>query len=69
MVQDNGVGMSEEFQKRMFQPFAQESNEMTAEVQGTGLGLSITKSLTELMGGTLQIESELGKGTAFTVSF
>ncbi|MBR1741579.1 MAG: response regulator, partial [Lachnospiraceae bacterium] len=63
IVQDNGVGMSEEFQQRMFQPFAQESNEMTAEVQGTGLGLSITKSLTELMGGTLRIESELGKGT------
>lgn len=63
IVQDTGVGMSEEFQKRMFQPFAQESNEMTAEVQGTGLGLSITKSLTELMGGILTIESELGKGT------
>ena len=63
VVQDTGVGMSEEFQKRMFQPFAQESNEMTAEVQGTGLGLSITKSLIELMGGVLTIESELGKGT------
>lgn len=67
IIEDTGVGMSEEFQKKMFQPFAQESNEMTAEVQGTGLGLSITKSLTELMGGTLTIDSKLGRGTKVIV--
>lgn len=68
IISDTGIGMSKEFQKNMFQPFAQEKNEFTAQVQGTGLGLSITKSLVELMGGTISIESELGKGTTITVS-
>lgn len=68
IISDTGIGMSKEFQKEMFKPFSQEKNEYTAQVQGTGLGLSITKSLVELMGGTIEIESELGKGTRITVT-
>lgn len=68
IVSDTGIGMSKEFQEHMFQPFAQENNEFTAQVQGTGLGLSITKSLVELMGGNIHIDSELGKGTTITVT-
>ncbi len=68
IISDTGIGMSREFQEHMFQPFAQENNEFTAQVQGTGLGLSITKSLVELMGGAIHIDSELGKGTTITVS-
>ena len=67
VVEDNGIGMSKEFMERMYQPFAQERNEVASGVEGTGLGLSITKSLIELMGGTIRIESELGKGTKITV--
>ncbi len=68
IISDTGIGMSREFQEHMFQPFAQENNEFTAQVQGTGLGLSITKSLVELMGGAIHIDSELGEGTTITVS-
>ncbi len=65
---DNGYGMSKEFQKRMFEPFAREENTLTNKVSGTGLGLSITKSVVELMGGTIECESDLGKGSRFTVT-
>jgi len=68
IISDTGIGMSKEFQEHMFQPFSQEKNEFTARVQGTGLGLSITKSLVELMGGKIHIDSELGKGTTITVT-
>ena len=68
IISDTGIGMSREFQEHMFQPFTQEKNEYTAQVQGTGLGLSITKSLVELMGGSIHIDSALGKGTTITVS-
>lgn len=63
VVEDTGIGMSKEFMQKMFQPFTQESNAYTTNIQGTGLGLSITKSLVELMGGRIEIESEVGKGT------
>lgn len=66
---DNGIGMSRTFQKNMFKPFAQEDNSITSKVDGTGLGLSITKSLVELMGGTLHIESEPEKGTKVMLHF
>lgn len=66
---DTGVGMSKEFQEKMFQPFVQEDSEITSNIQGTGLGLSITKSLMDLMGGTITIESEKGKGTKVTLHF
>ena len=64
---DNGIGMSKEFQKNMFKPFVQEDNGITSRIEGTGLGLSITKSLVELMNGTLTVESEKDKGTTVTV--
>lgn len=66
---DTGIGMSKEFQKNMFKPFVQEDNGITSKIEGTGLGLSITKSLVELMGSTLTVESEKGKGTKVTVHF
>ena len=66
-VRDNGLGMSEEFQKIIFEPFAREETEITHEIQGTGLGMPITKNLVELMGGTIQVESRLGEGSTFIV--
>ena len=66
-ITDTGIGMSEEFQKRLFEPFVQEDNKMTSSIEGTGLGLSITKSLLELMGGSISIESEEGKGTRVVI--
>jgi len=66
-VKDNGMGMSEEYQKVIFDPFTREENEATHQIQGTGLGMAITKSLVDLMGGSIQVESRLGKGSTFTV--
>ncbi len=66
-VRDNGIGMSEEFQKQVFQPFSREINSVTNKIQGTGLGMAITKNLVDLMGGIITVESELGAGSAFTV--
>ncbi len=67
-VTDNGSGMSKEYQNILFEPFSRENSVYTAGVQGTGLGMAITKSLVELMGGTIKVSSELGKGSRFTVS-
>ena len=66
-VRDNGIGMSPEFLPHMYDPFSQERSEMGDEVKGTGLGLPIVKSLVDIMGGTISVKSELGKGTEFTV--
>ena len=66
-VRDNGIGMSEEFQKHMYDPFTQESSQMGNRERGTGLGLPIVKSLIDMMGGTISVKSELGKGTEFIV--
>lgn len=66
-VIDNGIGMSEEFQKHLFEPFAQEDNKVSPEYKGSGLGLSITKRLVDQMGGTIQVESKKGLGTTFRV--
>ena len=66
-VSDNGCGMSEEFLSKVFEPFTQERIAETAGVGGSGLGLSIAKKLVELMGGTIEVQSELGKGTTFIV--
>lgn len=63
VIRDTGIGMSEAFQKHMFQPFLQEDTGVSAQLQGTGLGLSITKKLVELMGGTIQVISKEGRGT------
>lgn len=67
-VDDNGIGMTEEFQKNMYNMFAREINTQVNSIQGTGLGLSIVKQMTDLMGGTIECKSVHGKGTIFTVS-
>lgn len=66
-VADNGIGMSKEFQKKMFFPFTQEEREGTLSVQGTGLGLAISKAIIDKMGGTIQVDSHLGAGTRFII--
>lgn len=68
-IVDTGIGMSEEFvKKELFKPFTQEkTDEARTEYKGTGLGMAIVKELVEKMGGTIQVESELGKGSTFTV--
>ena len=65
---DTGIGMSPEFQKHVFEPFAQEGNSARSEYGGTGLGMPIAKSLAEKMGGTLSFVSEQGVGTTFTLT-
>lgn len=67
VIRDTGIGMSEEYQKRLFEPFAQEDTRVTPELQGSGLGLSITKSLVELMGGNIKITSRKNEGTTVTI--
>lgn len=66
-VSDTGIGMSAEFQKSLFQPFAQDKNNHYQTNAGTGLGLSITKQLVEMMGGSIRVSSKLGTGTTFEV--
>ena len=66
-VKDSGIGISPEFQEKMFMPFEQEANDVEIMAQGTGLGLSIVKSIVELMDGTISVQSEKGKGTTITV--
>ena len=66
-VEDNGQGMSEEYQKVIFDPFTREQEATRSQIQGTGLGMAITKSLVDLMGGTIRVESRLGRGSVFTV--
>ena len=67
VVQDDGIGMSEKFQKHIFEPFERECTSTVSKVQGTGLGMAITKSIVDLMGGTISVESATGKGTRFEV--
>ncbi|MCM1330790.1 MAG: response regulator [Ruminococcus sp.] len=66
-VEDNGYGMSPEYLKNLFQTFTREEDSVTNKIQGTGLGMAITKNLIDLMGGTIAVESEKGKGSKFTV--
>lgn len=66
-VKDNGIGMSEEFVNIIFEPFSRETTGKTREIQGTGLGMAITKNIVNLMGGTISVESKLGKGSSFVV--
>ncbi|HBN12101.1 MAG TPA: hypothetical protein DD415_00630 [Clostridiales bacterium] len=66
-VKDNGIGMSPEFVETIFDPFTREETTLTNKIQGTGLGMAITKNIVELMGGTISVESEQGKGSTFTV--
>ena len=67
IVQDDGIGMSEDYQKTLFEPFTREEKSGTNKVQGTGLGMAITKSVVDLMGGSISVESATGKGTRFEV--
>ena len=67
-IKDNGIGMSEEFQKHIFEEFTREESSTVSGIQGTGLGLSITKNIVDLMGGTITLESEPGKGSEFIVN-
>ena len=67
-VADSGIGISDEFQKTLFDPFTQETRSDTAQNRGSGLGLAIVKKLVDLMGGTITVDSALGRGSTFTVT-
>ena len=66
-IADNGIGMSEEFQQHLYEPFSREEQQVEGASSGTGLGTSIAKELVELMGGTIDFTSKLGQGTTFTI--
>ena len=66
-VKDNGIGMSEEFSKKVFEAFEREKTSTVSGIQGTGLGMTITKNIIDLMGGTIDVNSQLGKGTEFII--
>ncbi|MBO5535079.1 MAG: response regulator [Clostridia bacterium] len=68
IFEDNGYGMTEEFQKHLFEPFSRVNDKRTAGIQGTGLGLAITRNLVRMMGGDITVESAIGKGSRFTVN-
>ena len=67
-IKDNGIGMSKEFQKHIFEEFSREESSTVSGIQGTGLGMSITKNIVDLMGGTIALTSEPGKGSEFIVT-
>lgn len=68
IIKDNGIGMSAEFVKHVFEPFERESTTTKSGIQGTGLGMAITKNIIEMMNGKVSVESEVGKGSTFTVN-
>ncbi|MBD5513615.1 MAG: response regulator [Lachnospiraceae bacterium] len=68
IIKDNGIGMSQEFVEHIFEPFERESTTTRSGIQGTGLGMAITKNIIEMMNGTITVESEVGKGSTFTVN-
>ena len=67
-VADNGIGMSQEFQKHIFEPFERERTSTVSKVEGSGIGMGIVKKLVGLMGGTVEVESKIGAGSTFTVT-
>jgi signal transduction histidine kinase len=67
-VCDTGVGIPQSEHQSIFEPFRQVSNSITRENRGSGLGLAITKQLVEIMGGQISLESEMGKGSRFTIT-
>lgn len=67
-VMDNGCGMTQEFLQRIFEPFTRAENSVVNKVQGTGLGMAITKNIVTLMNGTIEVQSEVGKGSRFDVT-
>ena len=66
-VKDNGIGMSQEFVQKIFSPFERERTSTVSRIQGTGLGMAITKNIVDMMGGTIEVQTEQGKGTEFIV--
>ena len=68
VVSDTGIGMTPEYMKKMYLPFSRQTDSRVNSIQGTGLGLAITKQMVDLMNGTIDCQSEVGKGTTFTVS-
>lgn len=66
-IRDNGIGMSKEFVEHIFEPFERESTATRSGIQGAGLGMAITKNIVDMMGGEIKVESEVGKGSTFTV--
>ena len=68
VVSDTGIGMTPEFMQKMYQPFSRQTDSRVNSIQGTGLGLAITKQMVELMNGTIECQSEVGKGTTFTIA-
>ena len=67
-VKDNGIGMSKEFQKHLFEAFTREETATVSGIQGTGLGMAISKNIVDMMGGTITVDSEEGRGTEYTVT-
>ena len=67
-IKDTGIGMSREFVERLFVPFERERTSTVSKIQGTGLGLAITKSIIDMMGGSITVQTEKGKGTEFTIT-
>ncbi len=68
VFEDNGYGMTEEFQKHLFEPFARANDKRTARIQGTGLGMAITRNIVRMMGGDISVKSTYGVGSRFTVN-
>jgi len=68
VVSDNGIGISKEFQEHIFEPFERENNTTFSGIYGTGLGLAITRNIVKIMGGTIEVDSAIGKGSTFTVT-
>ena len=66
-IKDNGIGMSPEFAKKIFEPFERERTSTVSRIQGTGLGMAITKNIVDMMGGTIEVQTAQGKGAEFTV--
>ena len=66
-IKDNGIGMSQEFAQKIFEPFERECTSTVSGIQGTGLGMAITKNIVDMMGGTIEVQTAQGKGTEFTV--
>ena len=66
-IKDNGIGMSPEFAKRIFEPFERERSSTVSRIQGTGLGMAITKNIVDMMGGTIEVQTAQGKGSEFIV--
>ena len=68
VIRDTGIGMSKEFQKHIFEPFARAETATVSGIQGTGLGMAITKKIIDMMNGTITVKSKLGEGTELSVS-